>query len=121
MRRALIVALVLAAAASLTSAATCHSSQPDDLDQEKCEPWCTDKDHCAFCKCRACKRLNCPRCKSDQKEDISVEDCEDWCSHGDHCSYCKCRACEHLDCSAHPRASTNPITAGIIKRTNARI
>lgn len=76
--------LFLIMGAQQTSAA-CHSSKEDDLNVEKCEPWCEHGDHCGYCKCRACKHLGCKRCHSTLRDDISVEDCESWCEHGDHC------------------------------------
>ena len=105
-RRALPQKIILACAllsyvpcrVDAATAPACHSSKPDDLNVEKCEPWCSDGDHCGYCKCRGCKRLGCTRCQSTKKNDISVEDCEDWCEDADHCGYCKCKACPHLQC-----------------------
>lgn len=89
--------------------ASCESTMKGDVRQATCEDWCSvasAKDHCRWCKCRACPEMAsiCAAVVSEVEKQQKVRaaffarcgrqlDCKSWCNSGN-CDNCVCAACE---------------------------
>ena len=89
--------------------APCDSQIKGDVKRAACEGWCdvaSAKDHCKWCKCRACPQVAsaCASVLRDAEQEQRLRaafftrcgsqlDCLSWCNSGN-CNNCACAACE---------------------------